>query len=76
LIRDDAYRYWKLVSDRVKSGEDRETKGVLAAYLANKYSLGEKTDGWKNVRALYTKGDRDAYFKDLEKFLKEAGYDR
>jgi hypothetical protein len=76
LIRDDAYRYWKLVQDRVKSGEDRETKGSLAAYLANKYSLGEKTDGWKNVRSLYTKGDREAYFKDLEKFLKEAGYDR
>ncbi len=75
-IRDNAFRYWTLIQERVKSNEDREIKGVLAAYLADKYSLGEKTDGWKNVREVYKKSDRDAYFKDLEKFLKEAGYDR
>lgn len=76
VIRENASRYWTLVQERVKSGEDREVKGVLAAYLADKYSLGEKTDGWKNVREVYKQKDREVYFKDLEAFLRSAGYDR
>jgi len=54
--------------------EGTETKGALAAYLADKYSLGEGEDGWQQVRAVYRESDREAFFRELQAFLEAAGY--
>ncbi len=75
-VRNSAYRYWTNVQTILREGQDREVKGQLAAYLADKYTLGESEDGWKNLRAIYKGDDRTEFFDKLEKFLKEAGYDR
>lgn len=77
LVRDSAYRSWKLIQQRRQSNpEGREIKGILAAYLADKYSLGESQEGWKNLRAWYKEGDRQVFFDQLQSFLKETGYTR
>ena len=76
LVRNNAYRYWIHAQTIIRTQGDRESKGLLAAYLADKYTLGEKKDGWKNLRALYKSDDRIAFFESLEKFLKESSYDR
>ena len=74
LVYADALRYWQIY-ERIRS-EDREVKGILAAYLANKYSLGQADDGWKRVRAAYQDKDREQYFTELHKFLIDRKYDR
>jgi len=53
-----------------------EEKGILAAYLADKYSLGEGEDGWRRLREVYRESDRQKFFSDLRKFLQETGYIR
>jgi hypothetical protein len=75
-VRNSAYRYWTNVQTILREGQDREVKGQLAAYLADKYTLGEAEDGWKKLRAIYKGDDRADFFEKLEKFLKETGYDR
>ncbi|HEY9908064.1 MAG TPA: hypothetical protein V6D18_10750 [Thermosynechococcaceae cyanobacterium] len=74
LVYSDAYRYWKAY-ERIRS-RGGEVKGVLAAYLADKYLLGQSEDGWQRVRAVYQEDDREQYFADLEKFLQERRYAR
>jgi hypothetical protein len=74
LVYADALRYWQIY-ERVRS-EDSEVKGILAAYLANKYLLGQAEDGWKQVRAAYQDKDREQYFTELRKFLRDRKYDR
>ncbi|NEP19623.1 MAG: hypothetical protein F6J97_22485 [Leptolyngbya sp. SIO4C1] len=49
-------------------------KAVLAAYLADKYLLGQAEDGWQRVRAAYHWPDREVFFAALEQFLIEEGY--
>lgn len=56
-------------------GQNQNVKGVLAAYLANKYMLGEKEDGWKSVERVYEGSDRSTYFASLREFLTDKGYD-
>ncbi len=49
-------------------------RAALAAYLADKYSLGEAADGWRRVQAAYQGSDRTQFFADLRTFLGKAGY--
>ncbi|WP_293074771.1 S-layer homology domain-containing protein [Okeania sp. SIO3B5] len=58
-----------------RSSQNKNVKGVLAAYLANKYLLGQKEDGWKLVEKVYQKSDREVYFNNLRQFLADQGYD-
>jgi len=72
-IYGDAYRLWKTYRERSTSAGDA-TRGVLAAYLADKYLLGQQEDGWKRVESVYQGSDRSEFFGSLRKFLKETGY--
>ncbi|MGD1702434.1 S-layer homology domain-containing protein, partial [Dapis sp. BLCC M229] len=58
-----------------RSNQNQNVKGVLAAYLANKYMLGEKEDGWKLIEKVYKGSDRAEYFASLRQFLTDKGYD-
>lgn len=71
-IYSDAYRLWE--SYQQIKAQDSEVKGVLAAYLADKYLLGQQADGWKQLETAYQESDREEYFASLRKFLKETGY--
>jgi hypothetical protein len=55
---------------------NQELKGILAAYLANKHSLGEEAAGWQTVLEVYNREDREEYFAQLGKLLADFGYDR
>jgi hypothetical protein len=79
LIYAHAAELWKTYTEIRQQGDDG--KGFLAAYLADKYMLGQGEDGWKRVRQAYNKSDasgglrqRAQYFADLRKFLRETGY--
>lgn len=73
-----AYNLWLYYWQRRQAGEpvttDPSMKPVWAAYLADKYLLGEREEGWQVVRQAYQAGDRDAFFARLERFLQEMGY--
>jgi hypothetical protein len=70
----DAYLQWQHYAEVKK--EDGEVKGVLAAYLADKYLLNQQEDGWKRLRDVYQADDRQQFFTDLRRFLAEAGYEK
>ncbi|MBE9004678.1 hypothetical protein IQ259_06435 [Fortiea sp. LEGE XX443] len=79
LIYNHATELWKTYTEIQQQGDDG--RGFLAAYLADKYLLGQGEDGWKRVREAYTKSDasgglrqRAQYFADLRKFLRKTGY--
>jgi hypothetical protein len=71
-VYSDAYLYWNLYIEARQTG--REVKGLLAAYLADKYLLGEAADGWQRVQQAYQGSDRQEFFTKLLSFLQEAGY--
>lgn len=62
--RSDSTRYWQAEAERA----------TLAAYLADKYLLGQGQDGWERVRQHYNWPDRDEFFAQLEQFLADTGY--
>lgn len=71
-VYDNAYFYWQAyVTARSEGGE---VKGLLAAYLANKYRLGQAEDGWQRVQQAYQESDRQQFFTQLLTFLQETGY--
>lgn len=72
-IYSDTYQLWQLYQ-KIRTDEDAEVKGVLAAYLADKYLLGQQEDGWNQLRKVYQESDREEFFGSLRKFLKETGY--
>lgn len=72
LIYADAYDYWKLYLQAKKQGY--ETKGMLAAYLADKYLLDQEKDGWQRVKQVYQEADRQQFFTNLQQFLQKNGY--
>jgi hypothetical protein len=72
LIYAHAADLWKTYTEIRQQGDDG--RGFLAAYLADKYLLGQGEDGWKRVRQAYKKSDRNQYFADVRKFLRETGY--
>lgn len=75
LIYSDAYKLWQFYQ-RVRFDQEAEVKGLLAAYLADKYLLGQQEDGWKRVRAAYQESDREKFFSDLREFLKKTDYEK
>ena len=73
LIYSNAYFWWQLF---VKNAQDTVEygRGPLAAYLADKYLLGQGQDGWKRVQQVYRGSDRQQYFTELRSFLQKTGY--
>lgn len=59
-----------------KKGQDTVEygRGPLAAYLADKYMLGQEQEGWERVQQAYRGSDRQQYFIELRSFLQETGY--
>jgi hypothetical protein len=83
LIRKDAVRWWKLYL-RDRGTRHGDVRGVLAAWLADKYLLGERSDGWHKLalarRAGYLTGPEGwpsgrRYVAALKSFLARLGYD-
>ncbi|MBD2435472.1 hypothetical protein [Nostoc sp. FACHB-110] len=72
LIYSHAADLWKTYTEIRQQGDDG--KGFLAAYLADKYLLGQGEDGWKRVKQVYKSSNRNQYFADVRKFLRETGY--
>ena len=68
----DAAGYWQLYEEGKK--ENYEEKGMLAAYLADKYLLDQAQDGWQRVKQAYQGSDRQQFFNDLRQFLQKGGY--
>jgi hypothetical protein len=71
------------LSDNLKSWkssmadyEKKARKSGIAAYLANKYMLGEGEEVWATLRKVYQESDREEFFNRLEKWLKQGKYDR
>ena len=54
--------------------QNREVKGILAAYLANKYLLGQGQDGWLLLQQVYRSRDRETFFSELRRWLEITGY--
>jgi hypothetical protein len=73
LIRASAYQNWQYYQQYKNDGVE-PGRAALAAYLADKYSLGEATDGWQRVQGAYQGDDRAQFFADLRAFLRKTGY--
>lgn len=73
LIYNDAYFWWQAFLEHQNDGVEYG-KGPLAAYLANKYLLGQGQDGWQKVQQAYKGSDRQQFFTELRRFLRETGY--
>ena len=54
--------------------EDGEAKGVLAAYMANQYVLGQEVESWQLLERVYQGSDRTQFFGKLREFLVSTGY--
>ncbi len=81
VVYADAYRLWLDYQDLVAnrpSGDNgawaEVEQAALAAYLADKYILGQGEDGWQRVIATYQWPDREDFFNSLSNFLGELGY--
>lgn len=55
-------------------GFNEEIQGLLVAYLANKYMLGEGEEGWEFVDRTYREADRLVFFYRLSMYLRAGGY--
>ncbi len=73
LIYSDAYSWWQLAAKRAQDTVEYG-RGPLAAYLADKYLLGQEQEGWEQVQQAYRGSDRRQYFTELWSFLQETGY--
>lgn len=85
LIREDAAQLWRwYLLERRRSHPD--ARGILAAYQADKYLLGEQNDGWRRLETAYRRGDLGRtptlhgfpagkrYLWKLRRFLRQTGY--
>jgi len=72
LIYSNAFENWQNYTEALHKGY--EVKGLLAAYLADKYLLDQSQDGWRRVQQAYQDSDRTQYFSRLRNFLRETGY--
>jgi hypothetical protein len=83
VIRRDARSWWHTYT-RERGGRDaRDVRGVLAAWLADKYRLGEAADGWRRLRRALRRGELRAgggwpngekYLRALRRSLRAWGY--
>jgi hypothetical protein len=55
-------------------GNAHDTKGVVAAYMADRYTLNQASDSWQLMEKLYQGDDREKFFREVEQFLKQTGY--
>jgi hypothetical protein len=87
-VRADASSIWRLYL-RERRRSDGDVRGILAAYLADKYLLGTQADGWRRLRQANARGELhppggcfsvtpcDAtYLRKLNRFLARIGYRR
>jgi hypothetical protein len=82
LLRKDAAGWWTTyLRERAKSGAD--VRGILAPWLADKYLLGERSDGLQKLAAARKAGYLDGprpwpsgrrYVAALKRFLTQLGY--
>lgn len=54
--------------------EEKEAKGVLAAYMASQYVLGQPVESWQLLERVYQGRDRTQFFGKLREFLVSTGY--
>lgn len=75
-IESDAYRWWQTAQElqETEAAPYTELKTSLAAYLADKYLLGEDVEGWQIVQDIYQKPDRQEFFTELSDRLRAYGY--
>jgi len=87
-VRHDAGALWSgYLRERRRSGGD--VRGILAAYIADKYLLRAQADGWRRLRQANARGDLHTaggcfsftpcdgrYLAKLARFLKRTGYSR
>ena len=62
------------LESRKRLSEDGDVKGVLAAYMASQYLLGQEVESWQLLERVYQKGDRTQFFGKLREFLVNTGY--
>jgi hypothetical protein len=62
-----------LAMQRVSSNP-RDAKGVIAAYMADRYTLNQASDSWQLMEKLYQGDDREKFFREIEQFLQQTGY--
>jgi hypothetical protein len=75
LVYNDAYRWWQAFQAGKKAKDNTEFgRGLLAAYVADKYVLGEGKEGWERAQKAYYGDDKKEFFSNLRKFLQETGY--
>lgn len=72
LVSEHTKQLWQLFQERRRQNQD--VKAVLAAYIANKYTLGQEVEGWKKVKDAYKERDREDYFALVRKILTDYGY--
>jgi hypothetical protein len=49
-VRSHAFQLWQEFTQRRSTGYKQVEESILAAYLADKYYLGEAEDGWRRIR--------------------------
>ncbi len=73
---------WKAY-EREHTGEDADVRGVLAAWMADQYLLGQQDAGWTTLQQINAQGELngdamwpigDAYLAKLRKLLTRLGY--
>lgn len=69
-----AAQLWLEIVKGIK--ENQEVKGLIAAFLAEKYLLNQEQEGWDLIKKIYVNPDRTVFFQDLQKFLQETGYSK
>lgn len=72
LVYEHTKQLWQLFQERRRQNQD--VKAVLAAYIANKYTLGQEVEGWNKVKEAYKESDREDYFALVRKILTDYGY--
>jgi hypothetical protein len=73
LIHDDARRWWD-AAEQEKREPYPETLGLLAAYAADEYLLGERAKALSAI-AHFDQQVTPSYLDALQKFLRENGYE-
>lgn len=73
VLRQGAQEMWAAVEDA--QAADREHRGYLAAYLANKANLGKADQAWNQIAIADPAGATDGFFEDLVSVLSGFGYD-
>jgi hypothetical protein len=75
LIYDNAYFNWLQIQRMNQDpAQSQYARGPIAAYMADKYMLGQEKDGWARMHQVYQGNDKAKFFADLRQFLIESGY--